>query len=225
MNKSTTISILVFALIAAGAWYVMSRGSVPVAEEIKADPKNATYTIEGQTVVLKDGYSEAPSAPGSAQMNVTQYFGNDATGDLNGDGMIDAAFVLTQTGGGSGTFYYVVAALKTAAGYEGTNAVLLGDRIAPQSTAITNGEVVVNYATRKNEEPMTAQPSVGVSKYLRVDGTTLVEAPPVVALGEHCGGNMMNAPVCAEGLHCAATPGSHLPMGDVGGTCVSGQAE
>ena len=46
------------------------------------------------------------------------------------------------------------------------------------------------------------------------------KVPAVVAEGEMCGGNMMNAPVCAAGLHCAPAPGSNLPMGDVGGLCV-----
>ena len=41
----------------------------------------------------------------------------------------------------------------------------------------------------------------------------------VVGPGEHCGGNIMNAPVCDAGYYCAPTPGSTLPFGDVGGTC------
>lgn len=41
-----------------------------------------------------------------------------------------------------------------------------------------------------------------------------------VGIGERCGGNMTTAPSCSVGLHCAPTPGSHLPFGDVGGTCV-----
>ncbi|MBU6500999.1 MAG: hypothetical protein KGJ89_02635 [Patescibacteria group bacterium] len=42
----------------------------------------------------------------------------------------------------------------------------------------------------------------------------------VAGEGERCGGNMTTAPVCASGFHCAPEPGSHLPFGDVGGTCV-----
>ncbi|MDD4989295.1 MAG: hypothetical protein PHV42_02615 [Candidatus Pacebacteria bacterium] len=48
----------------------------------------------------------------------------------------------------------------------------------------------------------------------------VVPGPKVSALGERCGGNMQNPPVCATGLHCAPEPGSHLPFGDVGGICV-----
>ena len=182
---------------------------------------NATYSIDGNQVTLVDGSSTVPSAPGSASQTVTRYFGNEATGDLNGDGKPDVAFILTQSGGGSGTFYYVAAALQSATGYQGTNAILLGDRIAPQTTAITGGKIVVNSADRAAGEPMTAQPSVGVSKYFTVNGTTLAEAAATAALGQHCGGNMTTAASCAKGLHCAPIPGSHLPFGDVGGTCVA----
>ena len=89
--------------------------------------------------------------------------------------MEDAAFLITQDGGGSGTFFYIVAAIRTSDGYQGTNAVLLGDRIAPQPTEIRNGEIIVNYADRNPGEPMTARPSLGVSKYLRVESGTLVQ--------------------------------------------------
>jgi len=85
----------------------------------------------------------------------------------------DAAVVLTQDSGGSGTFYYVAAAINTGSGTVGTNAILLGDRIAPQNILIQNGEIIANYADRNPGEPMTTSPSVGVSKYFVVNGSTL----------------------------------------------------
>lgn len=139
------------------------------------DYKNINYTFDNQIIKLTDGRSETEVAPGSASKVVTQYFGNEARGDVNGDGKLDVAFLLTQSGGGSGTFYYVVVAQRTIDGYKGTNAVLLGDRIAPQTTEIKNGQIIVNFADRKEGEPMTAQPSVGVSEYLKIDGGVLVK--------------------------------------------------
>ncbi len=136
---------------------------------------NGTYVLDGKSVTLVSGRAESEAAPGSASMIVTQYFGNEASGDLNGDGVPDVAFLLTQSGGGSGTFFYVVAALKTPTGYQGTNAVLLGDRIAPQTTQIENGKIIVNYADRNPGEPMSTRPSIGVSKYLRVENGILTE--------------------------------------------------
>jgi len=155
-------------------WYL--DGDLPYGAQIfPADYKDATYIIEGQPVTLLGGYSEVPVVPGSASKTITRYFGNEAIGDLNGDGMSDIAFILSQTSGGSGTFYYVVVALKTANGYQGTNAILLGDRIAPQTTEIKNGEVIVNYSDRKLTDPMTTAPSIGVSAYLKIQGANLIK--------------------------------------------------
>jgi hypothetical protein len=148
--------------------------SVSVSNSMLASGyKNATYSINGQKVALVNGKAETELAPASASKLLTQYFGNEAVGDLNNDGTPDVAFILTQTGSGSGTFYYVVVALKSANGYYGTNAILLGDRVAPQTTEIRDGELIVNYADRKTNESMTTQPSVGVSKYLKITGNVL----------------------------------------------------
>ena len=148
--------------------------SVFTGEPVSSDYKNAPYML-GQPVTLVGGIARTQAAPGSASVITTRYFGNEASGDLNGDGIPDVAFILTQNTGGSGTFYYVVAALKTPTGYEGTSGVLLGDRIAPQTTQIKNGEIIVTYADRNPGEPMTAIPSLGISKYLKVEGSTLVQ--------------------------------------------------
>ncbi len=189
--------------------------------QVAADPRNTTYQINGTPVTLVNGHAESTTTPDSASKTITIYFGNEATGDLNGDDKDDIAVILTQTTDGSGTFFYAVVALASGTGYQGTNAVLLGDRIAPQTTEIKNGEALFNYADRKPGEPMTSKPSVGVSRYFTITGTTLKESPRIVGVGERCGGNMTTAPVCKTGYHCAPVPGSHLPFGDVGGTCVA----
>jgi hypothetical protein len=170
------IVILGILAAAAGAfyWHGRNTGAAPLNESGR-DYKNATYTIEGQPVTLTNGVSETAAAPGSASKITTRYFGNEAKGDLNGDGIADIAFLITQTGGGSGTFYYAVAALQGSdGGYRGTNAILLGDRIAPQTTEIRDGQLIVNYADRKPGEPMTSSSSVGVSKTLSVAQGQLV---------------------------------------------------
>lgn len=130
------------------------------------------------------------------------YFGNEATGDLNGDGKPDTAFIVTSQPGGSGTFFYVIVALRTATGYTGTNAVLLGDRIAPQTTEIRGGELIVNYADRRPDEPFTAQPSVGKSMYLKVlNGVLTVVSAPVTG-GTACS---MIAKLCPDGSYVSRT--------------------
>jgi len=136
--------------------------------------KNATYHINGQAVVLKDGMAQVETAPGSSSKIVTKYFGNEVKHDFDGDGREDVAFLLTQETGGSGTFFYVVAALNTANGYVGSDGVLLGDRIAPQTIEKGKGNViVVNYAERKPGESFAVQPSVGKSRWFLLDPKTM----------------------------------------------------
>lgn len=174
------------ACVIAGCYYLeRSRGAYPTvipqppaANTTSLDPLNATYRIDGVAVTLVNGRSEQPAAPHSAETMKTQIFGVPVLGEINGTTTDVAAVILTQDGGGSGTFYYVAVALGSAStGTIGTNAVFLGDRIAPDTIQITNGIVTVNYADRKVTDPMSTPPSVGVSKYLVVAGTTLYDIP------------------------------------------------
>ena len=178
MKKTLTIvfAIIVIAIIGFISYQFTSREKNNVIQPTGAQsPKDTTYLINDESITLKNGISTIAIASSSASKETTQYFGNEATGDLNGDGKVDTAFLLTQDNGGSGTFFYVTVALLTDKGYQGTNAILLGDRIAPQATEIKDGEIIVNYADRKLDEPFSVQPSVGVSKYFKVVNGILVE--------------------------------------------------
>lgn len=47
---------------------------------------------------------------------------------------------------------------------------MVTDRIAPQTiNDMGNGVVVVNYAERGEDEPMTTEPSIGKSLFLKLD--------------------------------------------------------
>jgi hypothetical protein len=143
-----------------------------------SDYKSAEYVIEGQRIKLVDGLAEAQTYPGSASRVVTHYFGNELKTDLNDDGREDIVFLLTQQRGGSGTFFYAVAALNTEAGYLGSDGYLLGDRIAPQTTLVSRNPrhrnvIVVNYADRRQGEPMTSQPAVAKSVFLKLNAETV----------------------------------------------------
>ena len=149
------------------------------AEDIVVvSPKNATYIIDGNPVTLVDGFSSVSIATDSASKITTQYFGNEVSYDFDKDGRPDVAFIVTQTTGGTGTFYYAVAALNTVGGYVGSDAVLLGDRIAPQTTEMSQNPttpdvIVVNYADRKPEDSFVVPPSVGKSMWLKLDTKTM----------------------------------------------------
>lgn len=157
MKKIITVIVLVVIII--GAFIVLRQFDTGDASVKVADYKSIDYSIEGKLVKLG---------------GTTQYFGNELKTDLNDDGREDAVFLVTQNNGGSGTFYYAVAALNTPNGYVGSDGYFLGDRVAPQTTEVSRNPqhknvVVVNYADRRPSEPITARPSVGKSAYLKLD--------------------------------------------------------
>jgi len=147
---------------------------------------DGTYIINGQEIILKNGLSEIDVSSSSSKI-ITRYFGNVVKHDLDDDGTEDIAFIITQETGGSGTFYYVVARLNTINGPKGSYAFFLGDRIAPQTTGMDEGEtvmgtnrqnvIVVNYAVRLPSEPFTIKPSMGKSTWLKLD-------PAIMQFGE-----------------------------------------
>ena len=143
--------------------------------EASFDAKNSSFSLDGKTVVLKNGLSSVPAAPGSASSITTRYFGKVAHGDLTRDGKEDVAYFVTRDGPGSGRFYYVVAAIKGKNGYKTTNAFLVGDRIEPQSLRINSNELQANFIGRGKGEPMTAPPSRQSVLLLKVNPRGVLE--------------------------------------------------
>jgi hypothetical protein len=152
---------------------------IPVSDGSADDPRNATYTVEGRKVPLHCGRHEAEAASGSAVKVTTVVFGRPVVGDLEGDGDEDVVLILVHSPGGSGTFYYIAASINENGRYRGTDAVFLGDRISPRQIGIRNGVVVVDYADRRPDEPMAAQPSVSKSKVLILRDGRLAEIDPL----------------------------------------------
>lgn len=166
------IIIIVVLVLAGGAYYFLRGKSTPVTplvrdndvSDFKPDPSNATFVLEDQSVTLSNGRSETSAAPGSALLEETVLMDKFAYGDLNADDKEDTALLLVQSGGGSGTFIYVAVYVSGPVNYKGTNAIFLGDRIAPQSISINQGAVTVTYLDRKPDEPLSAEPTVSESK-------------------------------------------------------------
>jgi hypothetical protein len=165
---------LLVAIALVGGYFALQTRNEGQEEVLAQDFKEVTFTISGTPVTLKDGVAEARTALGGESKTVIRYFGNTLTHDIDGDGEEDVFFLITQETGGSGTFFYAVGALQRDGGYIGSQAVYLGDRIAPQTTGPGEGRIViVNFAERAPGEPMTARPSMGRSLYLLLDPETL----------------------------------------------------
>ncbi len=161
--KKIFIAVFVITLLVVGFFtfnsfiYNQKQNDSPLATEYR----QIEFLVDGEKMIVGDSL---------------QYFGNEYVADLNNDGREDIVFLVTHSPGGSGTFFYVIAALKTEQGYVGSDGYLLGDRIAPQTTTLSanpnhKNVVVVNYADRAEGEPMTTPPTIGKSVYLKMDVT------------------------------------------------------
>jgi hypothetical protein len=140
------------------------------------DSRNATYLIEGTPYTFVNGTAERETTPADTTTKVTAtIWDKPANGDLNRDGLPDAAVIISRKPDENSTLFYVAAAIqdKESGGIIGTNAIFLGDQIAPENIVIENNVVIVNYLTRRQDEPKTAEPSVpGTSRYV-FTGTAL----------------------------------------------------
>jgi len=125
-----------------------------------ADPRNAIYLIDGAPITLIDGAADEPAAARSSSRVITRIWGEPVMADLSGDGVDDAVLILTHSTGGSGTFYYLAAAIASVDGYSGTTVVLLGDRIEPKAIEVREGNVSVRFMERGVGESFADAPTV-----------------------------------------------------------------
>jgi len=173
------------------AWLLLGCASIPPVtastfQPAAQTPRDATYMIDDRTFTLNGGQAMIEAFPGAASKTVIKISGEPVNGDLDADGDSDAAVLLVETTGGSGTFYHVAAAFNQNGDFVGTRAVFLGDRIVPRQLVIRHGVVLVDYADRHPDEAMATPPSLDVSKYLvaqkgQLEEIQLTESEVIVA--------------------------------------------
>lgn len=164
--------VLIIIIAALAGWYIWHGKIATPTEEIKVmptvthpDPSNATFIVEDEPITLKNGKAVSELAPGSLSTEETSLTSDLAYGDINKDGNNDTVALLLQSGGGSGTFVYLVAYVSGNVGYKGSNAVFIGDRISPKSVAVSSaGVITLKYLDRKPSEAMASEPTVPVTK-------------------------------------------------------------
>lgn len=145
--------------------------SIEAIKPVVISVRNISYTVDDEVFLLENGKAEKEVAS-STSINSLEIFGEPVYADYNGDGVDDAALWLVNNSGGTGVFYYVVLAINTNGKYKSTNTLYLGDRIAPQTLEVQDGQAVFNFADRNADEAMTTEPSIGKSFYVNYDSIT-----------------------------------------------------
>jgi hypothetical protein len=159
--------VLALALALVGC---ADRGSKPTAVTLMKALPSCEYRCAmatGGVARLTDGVYVEPAGPDSSTqltVRLTEFFG---LGDLNGDGDVDAAAVLSTDPGGSGTFYDLVAVVSERDGPRHVATASLGDRVLVEAVRVANGWVTVDLLTHDSEDSMSA-PSVPLKQTYRL---------------------------------------------------------
>jgi hypothetical protein len=137
--------------------------------------KNAEYhgIYDGPVDLTEGKYEGEPFVEGGASRPVVVFIEPYAFGDLDGDGVDDAAVLLVETSGGSGSFVYLAAVLNKNGKAVNEATTLLGDRAQVGELAIEDGQIHVKLLTHGPEDPMCC-PSQESSETYTLEGNELV---------------------------------------------------
>lgn len=166
-NHQRVIARVVFVFVLLG---LPVRGQTTVLPNFVFD-LGPNASVEGGKVPLTNGRWNDPVEGGSSFSLLPVH----AIGDLDGDGVADAAVVLVEVSAGTGTFAYLFA-IKSHAGSATQLGPpeWLGDRSVVERIAIDKkGILSVRFLTHKDGDPECC-PTLRINDRFRVDGGKLV---------------------------------------------------
>jgi beta-lactamase class A len=163
--------VVALAAVVSVVWSLRSAPRVLVWRALL----NATYptSLVRAGALLKDGVYEVAAAPGSASKTIIRLADIAAFGDLDGDGLPDAATVLIGTGGGSGTFVELSAVRNEAGVAHPLATTLLGDRVLVRGVAVADRVITVRLRARGATDPLTLR-TREITRGYALDGDRLV---------------------------------------------------
>jgi hypothetical protein len=137
------VTLFLFACNQSGT---SSGGKSQAANELTVEKlKNAEYGKGADKVKLIWGRYEKPQGEGVPE---TWELVAIAFGDLNGDGVKDAAVIIAYNGGGSGTFFSIEAVVNHKGTPVNVDSAFLGDRVDWNSFYVNNSMIVFDGNSR-----------------------------------------------------------------------------
>ena len=145
VRSATAVGVLLFAAASLASCDVADTDRV-AGVDLEAATILTEHTDTG-TATLEDGEFRAPVAPGSASELVIR-LSQWRIGDLDGDGLADAAAITIEDPGGSGRFRYLHALLNEEGELHDADTVFLGDRIRVAGLSIHESIITVGVIER-----------------------------------------------------------------------------
>jgi heat shock protein HslJ len=160
-----------------------NNGPTPLTEEALGNTEYRSEWPEGGAAQLTNGEYRKPIVEGSATELVIR-LANVTFGDLDSDGVADAAVVLVTDPGGSGTFYDLAAILNRDGKPEHVATASLGDRAEIQALSVESGHVIIEMITHGPDDPMCCPTQLVRSTYALEDGALAEVASDVIKTAE-----------------------------------------
>ena len=180
--KGPRLKLCLSALVPLSLSLLVACGGKPseppaalTVEALKNTAYDSEWPADGVAHLTDGEYREKyPGAEDAASELVIVFYGDVyAFGDLNSDGVEDAAVVLATSGGGSGTFITLEAVINDQGTPKHVASVLLGDRAQVNSVTIESGEITVDMVTQGPDDPMCC-PTLKVAQKYTLQGGALV---------------------------------------------------
>jgi len=161
---------VLLVLTMAAVWSACERAAAPSPPLTIDRLKNARYHCQfpkSKEALLHDGWYVEEVGPGASTKLVIRMAEEHAFGDLNGDGIDDAAVVLVCDPGCGGTFFQLAIVLNQEGKPRHVGGALLGDRIKLHSVSIDSGQISVEL-TRHGPHDLICCPTEEVRQFYRL---------------------------------------------------------
>ncbi len=135
--------------------------------------KNGSYDLRCGKVKLHDGsYDFGHDFP----FHSVELTDKIAFGDLNGDGVPDAAVILRTFAGASGVLVEMAAILNEKGTPRQAAVLMLGNKVGVETLSIQSGEIVVYINKHRKDDPLCC-PSLWVTERYKLEGGRLLAVP------------------------------------------------
>lgn len=173
MNRLILAVVALIALL--GFTFCSGESCIASSEPLTIEKlKNAEYNLRYGMVKLTDGF--CPNRRKDPHPYDFELSDKVTFGDLNGDGVADAAAILWSEGRGRRTWVELVAIVNQDGNPRQVAVKMLGLNAAVMSILIESGEIVMKMGKRAPDDPMCC-PSLSFTQKYKLDGENLVLVP------------------------------------------------
>lgn len=175
MNKR--FLILSAALLVASTAPAQAASPAPLSREALANAEYPLEAVRSGRVKLTDGVFTDETANVRVQLGALQ-----ANGDLDGDGVSDAAVTLSVSTGAGSVLLYLAVVRNAEGKAQPITATFLGERIGVRELRIDRrGQISAALLTRRADQPLTVRPTLRATRTYVLRGDVLSPSGTLVA--------------------------------------------